>query len=212
MDETPILVERARRLPRDHAQPPATAQRLHRDDAPGAQARAGRGGKRPRLPRAAANGRRTRVSAPARTSTTGSRRAARRRCSAARCETYYNPLVRSLRELPFPVVCRGQRRRRRRRRQYRARLRHRAGSDVGELRAGLRQDRAHSGFRRHLDPAAADRPGARARPRAHRRAAAGGEGRDLGADLADGRRQRADGRSAQALHAFCVGRRRSASR
>ena len=78
-------------------------------------------------------------------------------------EQYYNPLVRRLRALPFPVVaavngvaagagC-----------QCRARLRHRAGGKIRDLRAGLRENRPRSGFRRHLVSAAAGRFSARAR-------------------------------------------------
>ena len=89
----------------------------------------------------------------------------------------------------LPGRRRGQRRRGRRRRQYRARLRHRAGGALGELRAGLRQDRPGARFRRHLVPAAPGRPRPRPRACAHRRAADGGKSRGLGLDLEDGRRR-----------------------
>src|SRR5262249_32170863 len=53
--------------------------------------------------------------------------------------------------------CRGQRRRGRRRRQPCARLRHRAGGTLGDLRAGLRQDPPHPRLRGHVAVAAAGR-------------------------------------------------------
>ena len=79
-----------------------------------------------------------------------------------------------------------QRGRRRRRREHRARLRHRRRREIREVHPELFGDRADPRQRRHLDPAAPRRPGARARPRADRRAAAGRESRRMGPDLEGG--------------------------
>ena len=98
-------------------------------------------------------------------------------------ETYYNPLVRKLRGLPFPVVaavngvaagagC-----------NIALGLRHRSRRTRGDLRAVVREDRSRSRFRRHMDPAAPDRTGARPRAGADRRAGAGRKGGKLGHDL-----------------------------
>ncbi len=96
-------------------------------------------------------------------------------------ETYYNPLVRKLRALPFPVGRRGQRRRRRRRRQYRAQLRHRAGRALGQIHPGFRQARPGPGFGRHMAAAAPGRHGARTRAGAAGRASSPPSRRKTGA-------------------------------
>jgi hypothetical protein len=83
-------------------------------------------------------------------------------------EAYYNPLVRKLRSLPFPVVAAVNGVAARRRLQHRARLRHRSSRTLGNFRAVLCQDRAGARLRRHLDPPAIDRPRACPRPDAHR--------------------------------------------
>ena len=96
-------------------------------------------------------------------------------------------------EIARAAVPRGrgrQRRRRRRRLQHRAGLRHRPCRAHGDLRAVVRQDRSRPRFRRHLDPAAPDRPGARPRAGADRRAGAGREGGKLGHDLEGARGRR----------------------
>ena len=59
---------------------------------------------------------------------------------------------------------RRQRRGRRRRRQPGAGLRHRAGRQIGQLRRSLLQAGPDPGYRRHLAPAAPDRPRARHGP------------------------------------------------
>ena len=85
-------------------------------------------------------------------------------------ENYYNPLVRRLRALPFPVVAAVNG------------VAAGAGANVAlacdivlaaksaTLRAGFRENRPCSGFRRHLDLAAAGRRGPRTRPVTARRA------------------------------------------
>ena len=98
-------------------------------------------------------------------------------------EKYYNPLVRKLRALPFPVVCAVN------------------GTAAGvscnialacdivlaarsaTLPAAVRAARHHSRRRRHLAAAAAGRPGAGARAGAAGRAAVGGKGGGMGPDL-----------------------------
>ncbi len=92
---------------------------------------------------------------------------------------------------------RGERRRRGRRREYRARLRHRARGEVGEVPAGLRADRPRARFRRHLDSSPSRRrsarPGADDARRSDRRRAGG----SVGHDLSGGRRRSAHGRRAR---------------
>ena len=92
----------------------------------------------------------------------------------------------------------GERSRGRRRRQYRARLRHRHRRQIGEVHPVLRRDRPDPGQRRHLGAAPPGGPGARARPGAHRRAAAGREGGRMGADLEGGRGRGAGRRGGRA--------------
>ena len=75
-------------------------------------------------------------------------------------------------------------------------------SQVGDLPAGLRQDRAGAGFRRHLVSAAAGRPCPRARTGAARRSAAGGDGRKLGPDLEMRAGRRTDRRRQRIVHAL----------
>ena len=98
-------------------------------------------------------------------------------------ETSWNPLIRTPRRPAAAGDRPGQRRRRRRRRQYRARLRHRRRRQIGQVHPELLGDRPDPRQRRHLGSAAPRRPGARARPGADRRAAAGREGRRMGPDL-----------------------------
>src|SRR5262249_43202050 len=83
-----------------------------------------------------------------------------------------------------------------------ARLRHRFGGALGELRPGLRQGRAHSRLRRHVAVAAADRSRPRTRAGAHRRAAWRRQGGSMGTDLEGARRRRADGAGARAVRAL----------
>ena len=63
--------------------------------------------------------------------------------------TFYNPLIRTLRELPKPVISRGERRRGGRRRQPRPLGRHRHRRTLRELRPGVLQDRPRARLRRH---------------------------------------------------------------
>ena len=94
----------ARRLSRHHAQPAGAAQRLHRGHAQGA-ARGARGHRARAECRARSSPAPAAASAPGGISTTGSRRAGGRQSSrGCPLEAYYNPLVRKLRALPFPVI------------------------------------------------------------------------------------------------------------
>ncbi len=187
-----------RRLSRHHAEPAAATQRGQRGDAAGAQARAGRGRRGLRLPRALADRRRPRLLRGA-----GFARADDRRWQDNRAREHARHLLQPARaqaaHVAVPGGCRRQRRRGRRRRQYRARLRHRAGGALGELRAGLRQDRPHPRLRGHLVPAAAGRPRSRPRACAYGRAALRGQGRSLGPHLENVRRPRPDGAGAPDL-------------
>ena len=127
----------ARRLSRHHAEPAAATQRVQRGDAAGAQTRARRGRGGLRLPRAIADRRRPRLLRGA-----GFARADHRRRQDERAREHARYLLQPARAqaayIAVPAGCRRQRRRSRRRRQYRARLRHRAGGALGDLRASSR--------------------------------------------------------------------------
>ncbi len=165
----------SRRLSGDHAQPAATPQCLQRGDAPRVARRARRGGDRSRLPRAVVDGRRPRfLRRPGSCRPAG--QAGRDGSAGRRAGELLQPTCSQAARIAVSGRGRGERRGGRRRRQHGARLRHRAGGAVGELRAGLRQDRAGSGFRRQLFSAAPGRDGARPRPCASGRAVAGRQG------------------------------------
>ena len=72
----------------------------------------------------------------------------------ASIERNYRPLVLGAAVVADAGRGGGQRRRRRRRRQPRARLRPRDRGEERELHPGVREDRAHPRFRRHVFPAA----------------------------------------------------------
>jgi hypothetical protein len=98
-------------------------------------------------------------------------------------ETYYNPLVRKLRALPFPGGGGRERSRRGAGANIALACDVGAGGALGQFRAVFRQDRPGAGFRRHLVLAPPGRPAPRARDGPDRRPASRGQGRSLGPDL-----------------------------
>jgi len=127
----------ARGLPCHHAEPAAPTQRVQRGDASGAQTRARRGRGGCRLPRAIADRRRPcllRRPGFARADDPG-RQDDRAR---GRARHPLQPACAQAAHIAVSSRCRGQRRRGRRRRQHCARLRHRAGGALGDLRASSR--------------------------------------------------------------------------
>ena len=178
---------KARGLSRHHAQPSAASERLQHGDAAGARRRSRGGGGGRKLPRLASDRYRTRLLVRP-----GSERADQCRGRSDGAGGSARAVLQSsgpqASRASLPGRLRRQRRRGRSLMQYRACLRHCAGSAFCELPAAVRAARHHSRRRRHLAVAATGWAGTGARVDAAGRTAAGGESGGMGLDLESRRR------------------------